>query len=434
MARIVVDASEYSGSRAQALLTGWRVSHWTYGTSQVYSAVPRQDLAGNGGSYYFTATGQTGYQANWRSPDWPVSTDHYFLKAGIRYNVAASDLRIYTLTSTFSYPGSFPTTPNISTVTLYIGSVNAGVIVAGDSTGVLETSSFSPTPGVYHLFEAEVYHHPSAGFVKVWVDNVQIINYSGAVAGAGTNACTNYWGAEAIFDDVGVNSLTLRYDGGTGGVPVAGNTLTAGGGQTAVIQGYEGDATSGVLTIAVPSGAFADGDTLSDGGTFAAVVNAPTAAFLDGLEPNSGRMGNEFIVTLKPTGAGALTQLTPTGSSNNWENVDDIVAVTTTYNEATAAGQEDTYANNASTQLPSASTVTFLASAAFAQSSLTGIDGLNLSLRNSGGTVYYSDRFALGASNGFHETVWNTRPDNDGAWTRTGIVTDFSQIGIKFVV
>ena len=145
-------------------------------------------------------------------------------------------------------------------------------------------------------------------------------------------------------------------------------------------------------------------------------------------------MGNEFIVTLKPTGAGALTQLTPTGSSNNWENVDDIVAVTTTYNEATAAGQEDPYANNASTQLPSASTVTFLASAAFAQSSLTGIDGLNLSLRNSGGTVYYSDRFALGASNGFYETVWNTRPDNDGAWTRTGIVTDFSQIGVKFVV
>jgi len=425
MARIVLDASEVAGSRAQALLAGWSINEFI-STAQVYSATPRVDVSGNGGTYYWRCGGNDTYQARWRSPEWPVSTDHYFVKAGIRYGPGVgtgyTDLRIYTLTSAFAD-------------VLYIGSDNLGAILAWDTSGVLATSSFTPTVGVYYLLEAEVYHHASAGYVKVWIDGVQIIDYSGAVAGAGTARVTGLWGGgEAFFDDVGVNSLTLRYDGGAGGVPVVGNTLTAGGGQTATIQGYEGDATSGVLTIAQPSGTFADNDTLSDGGTFSAVVDAPTAAFVGGLEPNSGRMNNEFIVAIKPTGAGALSGLTPTGSANNWENVDDIPAVTSAYNEATAAGQEDTYTDNASTQIPANTEVTLVAGAAFAQSSLTGIDGINLSIRSSGGTVYYSDRFALGSSYGFELVEWNTRPDTDTGWTRTGIVTDFPQIGVKFVV
>lgn len=413
MARILLDASEIAGSRAQALLAGW-----TYfgGGSNIVTSFPRQDAAGNGGSYLWYC----GF-TRWRSPLWPVPTDHYFIKSGIRYvNDVFADLWFYTQTTAFAD-------------ILLIGSNDLNPIQVRDSTGVLETSSFSPSPDTWYLMEAEVYHHPSAGYVKVWIDGVQIIDYSGAVAGAGTAARSQLLGL-GYFDDIAVNSLTLRYDGGTGGVPVAGNTLTAGGGQTAIIQGYQGDATSGVLTIAVPSGAFADGDTLSDGGTFAAVVDAPTAAFVGGLEPNSGRMGNEFIVAVKPTGAGALTQLTPTGSANNWENVDDIPAVTAAYNEATAANQEDTYTDNASTQIPTGTEVTLVASAAFARSSLAGIDGINLSLRSSGGTVYYSDRFALGSSYGFELVEWNTRPDTDAGWTRTGIVTDFPQIGLKFVV
>jgi len=414
MARIVFDISEIAGSTDQALIAGWSR---TQTGAQIITTYPRQDANGNGGTYHWRSN-----SGEWRSPLWPVATDHYFIKSGIRYESAFSDLWFYTYTSSFSD-------------VLLIGSNNLGLILVEDSSGVLETSSFTPSEDTWYLMEAEVYHHASAGYVKVWIDGVQIIDYSGAVAGAGTAQRSGFGdGTSAYFDDVGVNSLTLRYDGGTGGVPVAGNTLTAGGGQTATIQGYEGDATSGVLTIAKPSGTFTNNDTLSDGGTFAAVVDAPTAAFVGGLEPNSGRMGNEFIVAVKPTGAGTLSGLTPTGSANNWENVDDIPAVTATFNEATAANQEDTYTNNASTQIPTSTEVTLVAGAAFAQSSLTGIDGVNLSLRSSGGTVYYSDRQALGSSYGFEVAEWNTRPDTDAAWTRTGIVTDFPQIGIKFVV
>lgn len=424
MARVVVDPAEYSGAFAgapnPAETAGW--GGWFFNFMSIVNTPVRSDALGGGGSYSI----RTSRGVYLRSPNWPVATDHYHLKAGVRALSVSSIVELRTANSGGTTQGR---------VTISLG--GTGLWEVYDTTGLRATAAVGAVINQWYLLEVEIYHHPSAGYARVWLDGTQIIDYSGAFTGSDVQQLrcvpSGVTGVITVFDDIGANSLTLRYDGGSGGVPVAGNTLTAGGGQTAVIQGYEGDATSGVLTIANPSGAFSDGDTLSDGGTFAAVVDAPTAAFVDGLEPNSGRMHNEYIVAVVPDGAGAFTQLTPTGGAN-FDNVNDIAPNTATFNQANVANEQDTYTNNASTKLASEITVTLVTSASYSRSSLTGIDGISYLWRDSGGTVYVSDRVALTGAYAITVEDWPVRPDTDAAWTRAALVTDFPQLGVRFVV
>lgn len=63
---------------------------------------------------------------------------------------------------------------------------------------------------------------------------------------------------------------------------------------------------------------------------------------VDGVVPNAP-LGEVSIQTLVPSGPGSLTEQTPQGSANNWENVDNIPYSTTAYNYATEAGKRDLY-------------------------------------------------------------------------------------------
>jgi hypothetical protein len=60
---------------------------------------------------------------------------------------------------------------------------------------------------------------------------------------------------------------------------------------------------------------------------------------------NNDFLGDVRVQTLYPSGAGSMTQLTPTGVANNWDNVNDSPLVTTTYN-ATSTGGWDLYASD----------------------------------------------------------------------------------------
>lgn len=424
MARVVLDPAEYSGlatgSPNPSETAGW--GGWFFSFMQIVNTPIRTDAFGNGGS--FSVRTERGVILV--SPNWPVATDHYFLKAGVQALAGSSIIELRTANSGNATQGR---------VTVSLGGTNLWQVY--DTTGLRATAAVGASTSTWYLLEAEIYHHPSAGFARVWLDGTQIINYSGAFTGGDVQQLrcvpSGVTGVRTVFDDIGANSVTLRYDGGSGGVPVVGNTLTAGGGQTAVIQGYEGDATSGVLTLANPSGAYSNADTLSDGGTFAALVDAPTTAFVGGLEPNSGRMGDEFIVAVVPTGAGASTELTPSAGSN-YDNVNDIAPNTATYNQANLADEKDLYINDASSKIPEGATVSMVSSVGYSRSNLAGIDGVNYLLRSSSGTTYESDRNALTGSYAITVEDWIARPDNESAWTRAALVTDFPQLGIKFVV
>ena len=424
MARVVVDPAEYSGlatgSPNPASTAGW--TGWFFTFMQFVNTPIRKDAFGNGGSFSLrTERGVIGV-----SPNWTIATDHYHLKAGVQAQAASSIIELRTANSGGTTQAR---------VTVSLGGTNLWEVY--DTTGLRATAAVGASVSTWYLLEAEFFHDASNGYARVWLDGTQIINYSGAFTGGNIQQLrlvpSGVTGVRTVFDDIGANTLTLRYDGGSGGTPGAGNTVTAGGGQTAIIQGFDGDATSGVLTIANPSGAFTDNDTISDSGTFVAVVDAPTSAFVNGLEPNSGRMGDEFIVAIVPNGAGAFTQLTPSAGSN-FDNVNDIAPSTTTYNRATAANQQDTYTHDGSSKIPSGTIVSMVSAASYSSSSLTGIDGINYLWRDSGGTVYASDRQAL--INGFEISVadWPVKPDDNSGWNREAIVTDFPQFGVKFVV
>lgn len=59
---------------------------------------------------------------------------------------------------------------------------------------------------------------------------------------------------------------------------------------------------------------------------------------------NNAYLGDVRVDTVRPVGAGALTQFSPQGGSVNWENVDDATSDgDTTYNVSDMTGQIDTF-------------------------------------------------------------------------------------------
>lgn len=54
-------------------------------------------------------------------------------------------------------------------------------------------------------------------------------------------------------------------------------------------------------------------------------------------------LGEIRVKSLKVNGAGASTGLTPVGSANNWENVDEFPPSGTDYNSSSVSGTKDTY-------------------------------------------------------------------------------------------
>jgi hypothetical protein len=423
MARILTDPFEVAAGSQ---------SGWSIGTNSAIVTSPVRTWKTFGGSYCLrSSTGTAG--ADSISPSF-LDHRHLFGKVGVRCGEVGSNSEVLF----FNAAGS--------STAFSVQSINTGVWKAYRGTTEIAASIVAPLINVWYLLEFEVFLHDTLGVFKVWIDNELIIDFSGDTYNGTVDAGKLQLGGDntPYYDDIAVNSITMRYDTEASGPFTLGETITGGtSGATADITILQDDGTTGVLTLHGWDGtAFTDGETITGGASSTtAQVDAPNVAFINGFEPNSGRIGNEFITAIAPNANGTNSGLTGSdgNSTDNYLLVDERVTTGSpaTYVDATVAAQKDTYKYDVSGSLPSAVTeITFLGTATYAQSSLTGIDGYNTVVRvggvdNDGPREGLSASFALAVNPIPLDVTIATASDQ--SWLLATITDAAFEAGTKFV-
>ena len=331
--------------------------------------------------------------------------------------------------------------------TIWAIKMQASTIKAYRGGTLIEDSGVNMAVARWELVEIEQYTHASAGWFRVWLDNMQIIDFTGNTGSASVRTITFEGRNFPRWDDIGINSIALQYKTGISGLPVAGEVLTeAVTGAVAVITSVTGDAVSGILVLEGYDEAlgdvWADGNQITTTGTFDAQVDAPNAAFVNGLMPDSGRIGNSFHNGYLPDGNGASSGLT--GSDGN--SVDNYQLVASradtgspsTYVNASLANQQDTYLDSTlGGDIPAGSTIRSVGIVVFAQTALSGIDGIEAIVRI-GGTDYYSARESLTTGYSSKSFYFSTDPSiasgSDQSWSLGTLTNVTFEYGQRFVV
>jgi hypothetical protein len=334
MARVLWDPSEAAYTdETIATNNGWTSSSVNFLTS--IGPNPRKDPSGNGG--LILIRGYTSFNARdaLRSPALDTPLNHYFIHIAAACQGSGTVNRIEARNSGGSMILRLSANGSTSLWTL------------SDASGTLATTSKTPGANTWNHIVIEAYHDAVSGFVKVWIDNVLEVDYTGATtAGPATYFAINgdddpYW------DDWCVDSITLRYDGGGGTfAPVAGDDITDGTtGAVATITAVDGDATSGVLTLENwNSTAFGNNNTITEDGTSTtAAVDAPNSDFLSGFEPNSTKPANEYILAVYPDGAGSFSQLRSVNSVDGSQATGTLTSTATPSDGDTVTIGSQTY-------------------------------------------------------------------------------------------
>ena len=129
---------------------------------------------------------------------------------------------------------------------------------------------------------------------------------------------------------------------------------------------------------------------------------------------NNTFLGDVRVQSMVPNAAGSSTQLTPTGSANNYANAGDAPYNDATYNSSSTVGQRDTYA--LSDLVVGTTTVLATQSVAHMQKSDAGTANAKVALK-SGASVYYDTTQSLGTSPAAYTHLRETDPATSAAWT-----------------
>jgi hypothetical protein len=169
--------------------------------------------------------------------------------------------------------------------------------------------------------------------------------------------------------------------------------------------------------------AFALGDWWQDWSSY-------TYYFIDDIivtDNTTGRVEEHYIVAIKPNGSGDQTDLTPTGSVNNYENVDDLPFNDLDYNAATSTGDTDLY----NFEAPPTATSILCAKFSARVTSDGSLGHAEIAVK-SGSTTAYGSTETLPASPSYNtiEHILEQDPNTSSAWDNTSIST--VQAGIKF--
>jgi hypothetical protein len=133
---------------------------------------------------------------------------------------------------------------------------------------------------------------------------------------------------------------------------------------------------------------------------------------LDGLGTiNNAFLGEVRVQTLLPDGPGSATDLTPMGSADNWDNVDDVSP--SDYNYSGTSGDQDLYA--LSELMGGTTDVLGVQVNAVARKTDTAARSLK-TLVKSGATVTAGAEVALGAVADTIVTTYDVNPTTSAAW------------------
>lgn len=139
--------------------------------------------------------------------------------------------------------------------------------------------------------------------------------------------------------------------------------------------------------------------------------------------------GDVRVATFFPTGAGADTQLTPTGASANWQCVSEQSPdFDSTYVSSATAGQEDLYAFTPA--LPTTNQIFGVGVKTLARKDDSNTRSI-ASLLSSGATVAQGATNALGSSYVAYNDTYNTDPNTSAAWTVSAV--NALQAGVKVI-
>jgi len=134
---------------------------------------------------------------------------------------------------------------------------------------------------------------------------------------------------------------------------------------------------------------------------------------------NNAFLGDVRVQMLLPTGAGSSTQLTPTGSVNNYANVSEVPDNTATYNSGSTVGNRDTYVM---TDLSAATGPIYgMQNSIVAWKTDAGIGAMKTAMKVGAG-VYYDTTISLGTSaSAYLSPIRETNPATSAAWTLADI-------------
>jgi len=133
---------------------------------------------------------------------------------------------------------------------------------------------------------------------------------------------------------------------------------------------------------------------------------------------NNTFLGDVRVQTLTPNAAGSSTQWVPTGSANNWDNVNELPFSTTDYNSSATSGQRDLYA--LTDLLAGTAQVLGVQNNVVVRKTDAGARSVR-TVSKSGATVVTGTAVSLSTSDTTVSTLRTTDPATSAAWTVSGV-------------
>jgi len=190
------------------------------------------------------------------------------------------------------------------------------------------------------------------------------------------------------------------------------------------VVSYTGDTRDGGASVSI------------DRATFNSISGINNKTYFDdmyilndlGAAPYNAPLGDVRVQTLAVNGAGSSAQLTPVGSVNNWENVEELPSSMTDYNWSATAGHRDLY--SITDPIVGTNVVYGVGVNTFVQKSDAGARSVK-PLAKIGSTVYAGATSALSTSALIQTAVWQVSPATSTAWTAAEVAG--TEIGVEVV-